>query len=146
MVDPDLIAEIRARLTEFQDVQELPEHAARLVIDGVAKDHIIDRDRTWWWTSLKDPSEVITYGESDGLLLLASTVPGHNVGVLVVTDDEPPPWPAFQGPVQSLLAVLRGLRFCEYFIADPDGRWVVFDTHDNSLVVRGDLARLSSHG
>ena len=77
------------------------------------------------------------YGEADGLSRLAELIGKRTDAVLIVTDDEQPPWPVYSGDVQSIIAMPRQSRFFEYILAAPDRSWIVFDTHANELVSAG---------
>ena len=139
MLDAELIAEVRSTVRDFPDVRELPQHEASEVIHEAGKRHIVDVDRVWWWTSLRGECPSLSHEGSDGLEVLGSLLPLDAIAYLVITDDEPPPWLVLRGRSSELLAVLRDLRFCEYFIVSSEYDWIVFDTHDNTLVVAGDL-------
>jgi hypothetical protein len=140
MLDLELVDAIREKVGELPEVEELSPAAAGQVIDDVAGRYVFDRQQTWWWTSLKGKHKCIRYGQDDGLAYLGRIVPSKSIAFLVVTDDEAPPWPVFRGTVEDLLSILQDLRFCEYSMVERDGNWIAFDTHDNSLILGGDLA------
>lgn len=105
-----------------------------MVDDGLVDAYVADRKHLRWWESLKVPASRLGYGASDWLSQLVKLVENKGEAVLVVTDEEEPPWPAYTGGVANIIEMLRGCRYFEYMIAAPDGSWVVFDTHMNELV------------
>lgn len=98
----------------------------------------LPENHSWWWQCLKE-ARSFSYTDGDaGLNLLKNTVPDKaQVVWLFVTDDELPPWYCISGTIDYLVEMLREHRFFEYFVADPDVSWVVFDTHHNELVTVG---------
>lgn len=139
MVDDELISEIHNAIAKFPEVSPFSDSQATALLDALAKRNVSDPAQTWWWANLKVDHETIPYGDRDGLEEVAQIVAPQANALLVVTDDQPRPWPVFFGPSFTLLAVLREVRFCEYFLADPDFKWLIFDTHHNALVVVGSL-------
>jgi hypothetical protein len=98
---------------------------------------VADPSSLRWWERLKVRAEHVTYGNADGLFQLAKLVGPRNDAMLVVTDDEEPPWPVYSGDVQKIIALLRESRFFEYILAAQDMSWIAFDTHMNELVSAG---------
>jgi RHS repeat-associated protein len=141
MIDSELADAIRDALVDFPQVQLVPESDANVLIDRVAAKEVSDPDQTWWWSALRGAHATLPYGDQHGLEQVAHIAPVDASAYLAITDDEPRPWPLLSGTVADLLAVLNGLRFCEYFIFDRAITWIVFDTHHNSLVVTGILAQ-----
>jgi len=139
MVDRDLIDAIRETIAKVSGLSQLSDPQAVKLLDALAKRNVADPTQIWWWTNLTVDHETIPYGERDGLDEVARLVPPQTIALMVVTDDEPRPWPVFSGVISDLLAALREVRFCEYFLIDPDFKWLVFDTHHNALVVVGSL-------
>lgn len=137
--DDDLRKELTSTVAQFANIVELESADALRLLDRIADTFVDDRARAWWWTSLSVPSVIIGYGDADGVDVLHRLLDPGTVVVLFVTDDEPSPWPAVQGPFAALSAVLGEMRQFEYFAVDPDCRWIVFDTHHNELVVAGTL-------
>ena len=139
MVDRELIDAIRKTITKVSGASQLSDPQAVELLDAVAKRNVTDPAQIWWWANLTVDHETIPYGEKDGLDEIARLVPPQTIAFMVVTDDEPRPWPVFSGAISDLLSVLREVRFCEYFLIDPDFKWLAFDTHHNTLVVVGSL-------
>lgn len=139
MVDGDLIDAIREKIMSVPGLSQLSEAQAAEVLGALARQSVTDPAQIWWWANLTVDHETISYGERDGLEEVARIVPHQATALLVVTDDEPRPWPVFLGKTSDLLAALREVRFCEYFLVDQDFKWIVFDTHHNTLVVVGNL-------
>lgn len=139
MIEPELTEAIRRAIQRFPGMKELPFPEASDLLDAVAKRHVADPAQLWWWTAPRGAHETIPYGEKDGLDEIARIVPARSAAFLAVTDDEPRPWPVFEGTTADLLSVLREVRFCECFLGAADLEWFVFDTHHNELVVMGSL-------
>jgi hypothetical protein len=138
-VDEELLDQFRVYLTNRDGLRELNFLEALVVVDDIARRFVDKEESVWWWESLKCDSVTLPYGDSDGLALLGELLFAERMIRLVVTDDEPRPWPVFEGEAQTILELLRELRFFEYFIASEDCRWVVFDTHHNALVAAGSI-------
>lgn len=139
MIDGDLGREIGEKVEKTPGGSRLSDAQAAELLDALAERVLRDDSVTWWWTALAVPHQTISYGDGDGLDELARIVPLEARVLLVITDDEARPWPVFSGVASALLAVLRGVRFCEYFFVDPALSWLVFDTHHNQLVVTGSM-------
>lgn len=137
MLSDDLVSELNESATRVGRITELAGSDASALIEKLANIYVSDRECIRWWESLTQPSKTFSYGAGDGLSLLGGLIDLHSDAVLVVTDDEQPPWPVYAGNTQDLVEMLRGCRFFEYILATPDLNQVVFDTHLNSLVVVG---------
>lgn len=141
MIDPELTDTIRRTIQIFPGVKELPAVEAAELLSAAAKRHLMDPAQLWWWMTPSGAHQTIHYGDSNGLDKVADIVPARGLAFLAVTDDEPRPWPVFEGTTGELIAVLRKVRFCEYFLGAVDLEWLVFDTHHNDLVIMGSLAK-----
>lgn len=139
MVDSELIDAICKTIAKVSGLSQLSDSQAVELLDALAKRNITDPAQIWWWANLTVDHETIPYGERDGLDEVAGIVPPQTNAFMVITDDEPRPWPVFSGATSDLLAALREVRFCEYFLIGPDLKWLVFDTHHNALVIVGSL-------
>lgn len=138
MIDSELLGDIRKVILEIGGVYELPGDEAETFCQRLASRYVGDRKQRWWWATLAQPSCVLRYGDRDGLAMLYNLLASKPVIYLGVTDDEEGPWPVIVGDSRTICALLREVRFFEYFVADPDFNWVVFDTHHNELVVVGE--------
>lgn len=54
--------------------------------------------------------------------------------LLVISDDNYPPWPMVEILFIDLFRLLSNCPYFEYFIFDNSYTWVIFDTHDNQLI------------
>jgi hypothetical protein len=148
-VDKGLVDEIRALLANIDALRELSDFEALAIVDDVARRFVDKKESVWWWESLKFDSVTLSYGDSDGLVLLAELLTAESTVRLVITDDEPRPWPVYEGKACKVWQLLRELRYFEYFIASKDCQWVIFDTHHNTFVATGailDKARCLAGG
>lgn len=134
MVDSDLVDELDATSSQIGGIDKLAPDIASAYVQGLADAYVVDPLNLRWWESLKIHAEHVKYGDADGLFRLAKLVERRHDAMLVVTDDEEPPWPVYSGDVQRIIAMLRKSRFFEYILAAPDMSWIVFDTHMNELV------------
>jgi hypothetical protein len=137
MVDSDLVSELDAMSVQIGGIDKLRPDAASKYVQRLAEAYVADPSSLRWWESLKVRAEHLTYGDADGLSQLGKLVDRRDRAMLVVTDDEHPPWPVYSGDVQKILGMLGGSRFFEYILAAQDVSWVVFDTHMNELVSAG---------
>jgi len=143
-MDTELVNEIRDVTKKINGFIELNKDESIKATNMVAEKYIKNRTSTWWWEELTQKSITIEYGDSDGLSLLREIVGDDNASVkLFITDDEPEPWPIFQGSFEAVIDTISGQRFFEYFITAHDFSWLVFDTHHNSLIVLGDLLEIA---
>ena len=116
----------------------LSEEAGAAQLSNVAALHGIDGDRVYWWGGLISPPRRMPYQNgSAGLALLNEVLAALQMEevVLVATDEAPRPWPMWVLRRDELIALLEALPFFEYFVAAPDGRTLVFDTHHNELLI-----------
>jgi hypothetical protein len=137
MTDNNLVDELDAASLRIGGIAKLSLNAAALYLQRLAEAYVDDPSNLRWWESLKVRPRHLTYGNADGLSLLANLVGERNDAMLVVTDDEEPPWSVYSGDVQRIIVLLRETRFFEYILAAHDLSWIVFDTHLNELVSVG---------
>lgn len=137
-IDPELVTDLSA-VAQTLGVVQLSASDAGHIARVVRAAFVTAEEATWWWTALRQPAISLHYGNEDGLALLLRLLPADVVAVLVVTDDEHEPWPAFEGALRDVATMLREVRPFEYWLAPRDGSWVVFDTHENAMVVAGSL-------
>ncbi|WP_422505646.1 hypothetical protein [Stenotrophomonas sp. GZD-301] len=99
--------------------------------------HGIDSKRLYWWESLKKGGSLHYRDSGDGWRAQVSSLltdMGDPV-FLVVTDDEPPPWPVLRFERGTEVVKLLGdMHFFEYFVFSQNCGKVFFDTHDNFLI------------
>jgi hypothetical protein len=112
----------------------VPEAVAHALAEQVRRRLGVAADAVWWWQACA-PLENI--GASNmGLHAALATLPGSEGSLFMfVSDDEPPPWPCVTGSAMALSALIAESPYFEYLIAPPDAAWVLFDTHDNQLLL-----------
>lgn len=137
MIGTDLIEEIDENSERIGGITRLEPSAAAVYIQRIADTYVTDPSRLWWWDVLKVPTNRLSYGDTNGLLMLAKLVRNQRDTILVVTDDNEPPWPVYSGGAESIVKMLQDCRFFEYILAAKDMAWIVFDTHMNELVIAG---------
>jgi hypothetical protein len=137
-VDPELLADLRG-VAHSVGIAELSSADADHVAGCAQAAFVADPEATWWWTALRGPAIRLRYGDDDGVALLLRLLPADTTVVLVVSDDEHAPWPAFEGTLRAVATMLREVRTFEFWVAPRDLGWIVFDTHENALVVAGAL-------
>ncbi|WP_314405432.1 hypothetical protein [Stenotrophomonas rhizophila] len=116
----------------------LSEEAGASQLSNVAALHGINGDRVYWWAGLHRTPRRVPYDDGSAGLALLDEVLGNlqlDEVVLVATDEAPRPWPMWVLRRDELIALLEALPFFEYFVAAPDGRTLVFDTHHNELLI-----------
>ena len=148
-MDEELLSDIRKSIAEIssrgsrEDVIEMSEKEADAVADSVARTYVEQPNSLWWWSHLRAKSWIDDYSEAEVPERLQEIIGNRRVR-LVVTDDEPRPWPVFEGEATHILGIIFEQRFFEYFLVPastgvPD--WIIFDNHENQLVVVGLPAR-----
>ena len=53
----------------------------------------------------------------------------------VITDDEFYPWPVFDCKKDLFIVILKEQQYFEYFVFDASMKQVLFDTHENKLIL-----------
>jgi hypothetical protein len=143
-MDTDLFDAIKDYASNHQEVKVLDPDEAERLRNLVADHFCFPKDGIWWWQSAPGSSMMIPYEGTDGLERLLGIL--RDIGApayLFITDDEPAPWPCVSGHPHALVDMVREQRFFEYFVVDPEMKWIIFDTHHNSLVCYGNVLALS---
>lgn len=140
-MDSDLLEELRASFEKVGHVEMLEQDDAICVLERIAKKFVDDKSRVYWWESLKVPIVTHCYDGSDGLSILSGVISHLEDVYLVVTDDEPSPWPVFEVAAKNIVSTLQSCRSFEYFVVGIDLSWVVFDTHLNQLIYTSNEAK-----
>jgi hypothetical protein len=138
--ESELAESIRRYAASHPELLVLDAKSADQLTKTIARAHVRDQLRLWWWESLREPAATESYGSADGLARVQQLL-GEKPGpfTLMVTDDERPPWMGVRGPLESLVSLLRDQHYFEYLLVDDSLTWVLFDTHENNLVVAGSL-------
>lgn len=138
-MDSELMAGIDEFVSANPVVRRLEQAQADDLASRVAERFGFVQAKRWWWETTVKPLFTVTYSGEEGLKLLLELIPDLEQTVFMfATDDETPPWPCIAAPAPVLVDLLREQRFFEYFVLDPELRWVVFDTHHNMLVGFGE--------
>jgi hypothetical protein len=146
-MDAEFLAELRGALDRVADVRLLASDEAEMIQNRVAERFGLPAQSCWWWERLPAPSMSIAYGQGDGLDAVLAAVPaGTSEAYLLLSGDEPPPWPCVHGPVGGLVRLLRELPFMEFLVVDDSMDWILFDTHHNALVGHGVGLRVPAMG
>jgi hypothetical protein len=135
---------LRALAARDPRITVLDEKTAEAVAKRVVERFVIDSDRTWWWESLRDVTEVVSYEGENGLERLAERIGTEPNVYLLATNEQAKPHGVLAGPLDALLQLFGESSFFEFAIIDAAFRWVIFDTHHNTLIVAGDPPRRSA--
>jgi hypothetical protein len=141
-MDQDLVIKIRESLQNQEHTYELDAETTASALTRAEAKFITNPNVIWWWESLRYPSRVIEYGEADAFSKILGLIGKDEIVRLVVTDDEPGPWPVFEGPLHEIICIIRGQRFFEYFLISAKSEisnWMIFDNHHNQLVITGEI-------
>ncbi|WP_282608429.1 DUF6756 family protein [Pelagibius sp. Alg239-R121] len=138
-MNTDLLANLRATVETLPAVKELESAKAQALVDNIAQKYVRDRGCIWWWENLAVAARTIDYGDSGAFGTIVKLTGPNPVVSLIVSDDEPEPWPVFKGPLSDVLHVVGEQWFFEYLLVDETENWCIFDTHHNRLVIAGDL-------
>jgi hypothetical protein len=137
VIDTELVEEVEALSWSTAGLSMLSAEETVSLLERVAATFSVDRSRLWWWEGLQG-ARSIECDPVDEVAALERLLPQNEALVLVVTDDESPPWIAVSGAWRSLAEMLRETRQFEFFVVPDQLEWIVFSTHDNQLVVSGD--------
>lgn len=140
MIDHSLAHEVEMSAERIGRVHRLSSDETNSRVSRLAETYVKDARALWWWGDLKLPSKRIAYRDHGGLPMWPNMVGPETEAILVVTDDSEPPWIAYSGCARDLAEMLQECRFFEYFVAARDESWMIFDTHENELVVVGTLS------
>lgn len=139
MLSKELANELDIVAARIGRITKLAPSEAEALLAKLAEAYVADRSYLRWWESLKVPARSLDYGDGNGLSFLANLVVSQSSALLIVTDEEHPPWPVYLGSAGDIVEMLRGLRFFEFIMTSPDMKWIVFDTHMNRLLTVGSL-------
>ena len=93
------------------------------------------RDRRWWWESFKKPSKSINFQNGLGFKELVSIVPNaEEIIWFVVEDDQSPYYPIYEASTTDIVKIIGECFAYEYYLIPKDKRWLVCETHHNSIV------------
>ncbi len=143
-MDTEIVKSIRNYIRRIPQVRELDFDEALQAVESVAEKYIENRKSVWWWESVKCETTCLDYGDNDGLSLIKEVVGEDCIVLLFVTDDEPEPWPVFEGSIGGVIDIFSEQPFFEYFLTGRDFSWIIFDTHHNSLIISGAAKRCST--
>jgi hypothetical protein len=135
-MNDELQDEIRRGLRVATGVTALSSAQSLAFVGRVGSKFVEDASSVLWWESLSRMPTVLPYGSESWLDVLrqALGVRGKRF-LLAITDESPPPWSVFEADLDSLLHFLCELRYCEYFVSNPELDWVLFDTHHNEIIL-----------
>ncbi len=137
-MDIELLSEINNKMADIGGIVEVANDKAISITNTIAEKYIRDRSFVWWWESLAGSHVEIGYGDDFSWPIIKKIAPNLNQNVyLFVTDDEPEPWSAFNGPLKKIDKLISELWRFEYFITDENFEWLIFDTHHNTVVISG---------
>ncbi len=138
MLEEGLVASIRTYVECHSGLRVVPDDDTSALALEAAGRFAIDRKLRWWWQGLSAGGR-LAYSGQGGLRLLDRMLQQHAGDlIMVITDDELPPWLAVSGRWECLRALLEEHQFFEFFLLDRRVDWLVFDTHENALVFVGE--------
>jgi hypothetical protein len=112
------------------------ENQSRLLIQDLVIQYFFDINQRYLWEGKKDGFRKDYIDESEGLSFLKELLDKFEERIyLVITDDEFPPWQVLFFSKSYLIDLLKDNRYFEFFIFDGSMENIVFDTHDNSLIL-----------
>jgi|GEM_PF-1111162 len=120
------------------DYQFFPPGESDPLIRMLASRRGLDLDRRWLWEAVEGPISIDCEEDKDWNFAMDQWLPRFDEKIfLAVTSDEFFPWPVFEMPKTSLAELLSDNIAFEYFIFDLGMENVLFETHDNQLIVTG---------
>lgn len=141
-MDIELLQSLEGLAAAMEDTKLLMSDQAEQLCLRIANHFGFPYTSLWWWEHLPKDAKAFSYNGTEGLDQLLEMLPDASMPALMfATDDEPAPWPCVSGSCDSLVRIIREQRFFEYFIVDPQLKWIVFDTHHNVLIAFGDGLR-----
>lgn len=134
-MDHQLLIDFDTEAMSFSSVIRLSDLEIQEIQNLICYRFGIDLDNVWCWENMAHIDTIIEYGNENGLNKIKLLFNTNPVVKLVVTDEDTPPWFGFKGKVFDLLEVVNKLRYFEFFIVNEDCNIIVFDTHQNALVL-----------
>ena len=90
-------------------------------------------DRRWWWEAFKAPSDF--FCPESGYEALTSLVPDIYEKVwFVVEDDQLSYYPIYEATTDQVVKIVGECFSYEYYLIPKDKRWLLCETHHNSIV------------
>jgi hypothetical protein len=134
-MDDKLLNEFIYESKKFISIVKLTDIEISEIQSSITDNFGIDVSRNWCWESISVEHKTIEYGKEDGLKKIKELLNKDVTVLLVVTDEETPPWFGFKGKLFDFIEVLKKLRYFEFFIIDEKCLWIIFDTHHNSFII-----------
>jgi hypothetical protein len=136
-MDANLAQALREAAKHVGEVRELEATETQRVVDEIGRKFVEKTESVWWWDGLRLPARrIFRYSDWQTMKAAAFEMLGDRDAplILVATDDNPPPWIAVSGSLESLLNVIAETHYFEFFLTDASLSWAMFDTHHDELV------------
>jgi hypothetical protein len=137
-MDISLLEDIKKTIREEKmQCNFVADDQATQLIQNLAAKFSFDTNQLFIWSN-KDVSEIYNYEEDPSSwepLMQNLLTKFDDQLFLAVTDEEFFPWDVLNCSKDSFIKLLREQRYFEYFIFDFSFACVLFDTHDNSLIL-----------
>jgi len=137
-MDKTLINQIESTIKEEKiNGKWVPGTQGDLLVINLAKKFSFDLNKLFIW-SQEGTSDYYDYEgeEFDWEKILSSLLDNFTQSIYIcVTNEDLFPWQLLQCDKGDCIRLLTNLPFFEYFIFDSSMRCVLFDTHDNSIIV-----------
>jgi hypothetical protein len=134
-MDKELVNSINSFfITRNIEYQFLSAELADSLVQNIVTKYSFDVSQRYLWES-KDSGFRTDYTD-DGNLSISELLYKFNEKIyLAITDDEFFPWPVFFIPKVFLIDLLKEHQYFEFFFFDESMGSVLFDTHDNTLLL-----------
>ncbi|HWK02140.1 MAG TPA: hypothetical protein VNS58_00815 [Puia sp.] len=122
---------------ETIDCDFIPDENGTQLIIRLAEKFSFEIKQLFMWAN-KNPAEVYDYQKTPNQwehLLLRSLANFSDRIFLVVTNEDFFPWKVLDCKKDNCIKLLTELPYFEYFIFDDSMDYVLFDTHDNALIL-----------
>lgn len=136
--DNELITRIESYIKSKNfDCYLLEVNQAKEIIENLAKVYHFDLSKRYLWEDVYSKQRISYDNETEvwTRLLTQLLLNFESKTYLVVTDDEFYPWAVFECQKEKIVEVIREQRHFEFFIFDKSMRFILFDTHDNELLL-----------
>jgi hypothetical protein len=138
-MDKLLIDDIITLINEKNiDSHSIPEEHAKILIEKLSKKFSFDLSKRYLWDDIS-VKEIYTYNNnenSDWEILFSELLQKFEDRIyLVITDDDFFPWPIFECKRDLVTQILKEQQYFEFFIFDNLMKIILFDTHENELII-----------
>jgi len=118
--------------------ERLPVDEASGVYEAALRHYVPEGSPKWWWEHFP-VSTGVHFEAGDGWRQLSRLVPNPDERVWLIAEDEGlPGYSVWTARVRDIAAVLGECPAFEYYLVQPEFRWLLCENHHNVLIAVGE--------